>query len=155
MVALSLLVVTSGCVRHSWPALKAGDTWSVLTSERGRRSARVAEGQSAPFLAYLEDERTGATIAPSTVRELEKPWGVGFVVGGVLLGLVSGVLVGGWLGSLSTQPSGSLSYSLDVLAARAAGGFMGLIAGGMVGALLSVFTVRYLVPEGSEPLTDR
>ena len=156
-VAVSLLVFTSGCVRHGWPTLTTGDTWSVTTSERGRRSARVAQGQSASRSAYLEDERTGAAIAPSRVRELEKPSSVGFVVGGLLLGLVSGILVGGGL-TLWAQSRDGVGPNFSPLngllwGQAAAAALVGLVAGGMLGALLGA-PVRYVVPEGSERIEN-
>ena len=154
VVAFSLIVCTSGCVRHGWPTLTAGDRWSVSTSEQGRRSARVTQGQSAAFPASLEDERTGVAIAPSTVRELEKPSRVGFVGGGLLLGLVSGILVGGGL-TLWAQSRDGVGPNFSPLngllwGQGAAGALVGLVAGGMLGALLGA-PVRYVVPEGSEP----
>ena len=161
VVALSLLVVTSGCVRHGWPTLKAGASWDVVRSDGSAQRARVAKGQSAPFPAYLEDTANGAAIQPSTVRELRTPFSVGLVVGGALLGLLSGALVGGVLGDLvgrSRPPGGRFSNFFgtffDVLAGSGLGALVGVVLGGTTAALLD-FPVRYVVPEGSEPLTDR
>ena len=161
VVALSLLVVTSGCVRHGWPTLKAGASWDVVHADGSAQRARVAKGQSAPFPEYLEDTANGAAIQPSTVRELRTPFSVGLVVGGALLGLLSGALVGGVLGDLvgrSRPPGGRFSNFFgtffDVLAGSGLGALVGVVLGGTTAALLD-FPVRYVVPEGSEPLTDR
>lgn len=159
MVALSLLVFTSGCVRHGWPTLKAGASWDVVHSDGSAQRARVAKGQSAPFPAYLEDTANGAAIQPSTVRELRTPFSVGLVVGGALLGLLSGVLVGGVLGDLaerSRPPTGGWSgfggidTFIYVLAGSGLGALVGVVLGGTTAALLG-FPVRYVIPEGSEP----
>ena len=161
VVAVSLLVFTSGCVRHGWPTLKAGASWDVVHSDGSAQGARVAKGQSAPFPAYLEDTANGGPIQPSTVRELRKPFSVGFVIGGALLGLLSGALVGGVLGDLAgrSRPRGGqfsnfFGTFFDVLLGSGVGSLVGGVLGATTAALLD-FPVRYVVPAGSEPLTDR
>lgn len=158
VVALSLLVFTSGCVRHGWPTLKAGASWDVVHSDGSAQRARVSQGQSAPFPAYLEDAASGAAIQPSAVRELRKPLSPGFVVGGVLLGLLSGALVGGVIGDAvgrSRPPSGPFSFDffgtlIDVLVGSGVGALVGGVLGGTTAALLD-FPVRYVIREGSAP----
>lgn len=162
VIGFSVLLGTSGCVRHGWPTLKAGDAWAVVNADGRETAARVVQAQSAPFPVSFEGLRDGNTIEASSVRGLRKPFSVGSVIGGAFLGLIAGCLVGGLTGDAvgRSRPSSgrysfpSLSRAIDVLSGVGSGSLLGLVVGAAAGSLFGM-PVTWLVPEGSEPPTER